>query len=399
MIAGSIGKIGSLYTISARIVDVETGNIIGQQSLDCSCPIETLLIESMAEIAAGLSGAEVTKPVLPQPPILGTALFTSQEEEVTILVNGEVRGTTPLTLANLELGQHSFVATKEGFRDYSGEYEVKADEQTDVLIKLEPKRGTLVVSNTRPEQKFDLYLGEESYEGIMSKQINLPEGDYTFMIKEYGYQDLTQQVTITDHKTTVVKAANKPVMVPVHFTLYPFSAMVTLNGKVTEISSGNMKLPFGQTYTVSAKAPKYSMGRSSFEIRDTKDVKVDLRLSPKSKMTTGLLSTLIPGSGQLYCDNSKKGLVFMAASAGLAAVLNGAYSTYQDEHSLMEEYQQNYQNATDPDEIATTWGTYQTQVNNVNDIQTQLIIYGTVLGATWIANTIDAWLFNGIPDE
>ena len=399
MVGGSIGKIGTIYTISARMIDVKTGKILSQQSLDCPCPIETLLTESMGEVAAGLSGAKIVKPIIPPPPAVGSALFTSQEENVTILVNGEVKGTTPLTLSDLEPGQHSFAARKSGFRDYTGQYTIEADGMTEISIPLIWKAGTLSILASRPGQKFDFHFGGEIYEGIGSKQLSLGEGDYTFTIKEYGYQDLTQKVSIGDRRAAVVKVVNKPVMVPAYFTVYPSLATVTINGKVTEISSGNLTLPFGQTYTVTAKAPKYSTEQSSFEIKEIEDVKVDLLLSPKSKVTTGVLSTLIPGSGQFYSDNSKKGLIFMVASVGLAAVLNGANSNYQEEHSLMEDYQQDYQNATDPAYIAATWEIYQDQVNTVNDVKAQLVVYGVVLGATWIANTLDAWFFNGIPDE
>ena len=69
IIAGSIGKIGTIYTVSARIVDVGTGEITDPQSLDCRCSIETLLTVSMAKVAAGLSGSVTTNP---DPPILAT---------------------------------------------------------------------------------------------------------------------------------------------------------------------------------------------------------------------------------------------------------------------------------------------------------------------------------------
>ena len=124
MVGGSIGKIGTIYTISARLIDVKTGKILSQQSLDCPCPIETLLTESMAEVAAGLSGAKIVKPSVPPPPSVGSGMFTSQEEGVTILINGEMKVSTPLTLSDLEPGQHSFVARKSGYRDYTGQFPI-----------------------------------------------------------------------------------------------------------------------------------------------------------------------------------------------------------------------------------------------------------------------------------
>lgn len=56
MITGTIGRIGSLYTVSARVISVETGQIEDQVSVDVEGTIETLLTETMAYIAAKLSG-------------------------------------------------------------------------------------------------------------------------------------------------------------------------------------------------------------------------------------------------------------------------------------------------------------------------------------------------------
>ena len=50
MITGSIGRIGTLYTLSARIIDVETGEILKQVSLDVSGTIETVLTLSLIHI-------------------------------------------------------------------------------------------------------------------------------------------------------------------------------------------------------------------------------------------------------------------------------------------------------------------------------------------------------------
>lgn len=397
MVTGTIGKIGSIYTISARIVDVETGKMVSQSTLDVFGTIETVLTESMSKVAADLSGIVVTEPSR-KPSAFGAVEFSSEEKGVNILIDDEVRGTTPLVISDLMPGQYSYVATKPGFRDYSGEYTVEAGKRTDVSIKLKPKVGKISIIADRPWQKFDLYFGDEYYKGINEKNISLPDGNYEFTIKEYGYHDLIKTISIANGQTIVERAKNVPIMVLVNLSLNPLSSIVKLNGKVIDILANDLKMPFG-THKATAKAPKYSKESISFIINDTRAIDLDFHLKPKSKLTTRLLSTVIPGSGQLYCDNRKRGLVYTLAWAGLVAVLNGAYTNYQDEHSLMKDYRRDYQNATNSTDITATWRIYQNQVNTVNDIQTQLLIYGTALGANWIANVIDAWFFNGIPDE
>jgi hypothetical protein len=46
MVAGSIGKIGTLYTFNVRIIDVQSGRVLHTAVDDCACPIEEVLTSS-----------------------------------------------------------------------------------------------------------------------------------------------------------------------------------------------------------------------------------------------------------------------------------------------------------------------------------------------------------------
>ena len=54
MIGGSIGKVGNMYTVSARIIDVETGKVLKSANCDHIGAIERLLIEGMNKVALKL---------------------------------------------------------------------------------------------------------------------------------------------------------------------------------------------------------------------------------------------------------------------------------------------------------------------------------------------------------
>ena len=56
MFAGKIGKIGNMYTINSRMIDVETGKVLRIAVDDCKCPIEDVLTKSVTKIANILSG-------------------------------------------------------------------------------------------------------------------------------------------------------------------------------------------------------------------------------------------------------------------------------------------------------------------------------------------------------
>lgn len=58
MATGTAGKIGNLYTISLRLIDVETGKIIKTASADNTGGIETFLTESLKTASRRLAGLE-----------------------------------------------------------------------------------------------------------------------------------------------------------------------------------------------------------------------------------------------------------------------------------------------------------------------------------------------------
>jgi TolB-like protein len=70
IIAGSLGKVGSTYTLNLRMIDVETGKIIRAANSDCRCEIDDVLSRTtvdvaskMANIAIGNSSQQVLKTI------------------------------------------------------------------------------------------------------------------------------------------------------------------------------------------------------------------------------------------------------------------------------------------------------------------------------------------------
>ncbi len=56
MVAGEIGKMGEMYTLSLRLIDVQSGKILRVASEDCSCAIGQFLTGSVRRIAYKLIG-------------------------------------------------------------------------------------------------------------------------------------------------------------------------------------------------------------------------------------------------------------------------------------------------------------------------------------------------------
>jgi len=59
MVAGEIGKIGNLYTITIRLINEETGAVLKTATEDCECKIEQVVTQSVKNVAEILAGNKI----------------------------------------------------------------------------------------------------------------------------------------------------------------------------------------------------------------------------------------------------------------------------------------------------------------------------------------------------
>ena len=62
IVGGSISKVGGTFTVSARLVDVETGKVLGVSDFDLRGELDDMLTQGMRQVAMMLSGEEVSVP-------------------------------------------------------------------------------------------------------------------------------------------------------------------------------------------------------------------------------------------------------------------------------------------------------------------------------------------------
>ncbi|MBC8401998.1 MAG: PEGA domain-containing protein [Candidatus Marinimicrobia bacterium] len=112
IVGGSVSKIGNLFTIDARIIDVESGEIVNSVIEDYNGPIENLLVQTTKIVAAKLSGkAEGQITLL----LTGTCdlLVQSNPSGGTIYINDKPMGdVTPYRLEGLREGDYTIKVRK-----------------------------------------------------------------------------------------------------------------------------------------------------------------------------------------------------------------------------------------------------------------------------------------------
>jgi PEGA domain len=120
-----VGKLGGMYTLNVRMIDVKTAEIVYSASVDCRCAIEDVLTNSVPSIAgkiaasAGKPVAALAKaPVAPPPPkalAVGALRILTDPPGAKMLMDKADMGLTPFTGDSVGAGSHSIAFHLDGY--------------------------------------------------------------------------------------------------------------------------------------------------------------------------------------------------------------------------------------------------------------------------------------------
>ena len=266
IVAGSIGKIGSVYTISLRVIDVETGVIISTYTEDCSCPLEKVLTTSMKNIAhkmavggiASFSGSGSMSGV-------GDIYVKSRPSAADIFVDGKAMELqTPATIRNIPAGEHLIKLKKE---DYVGSKVVNVipNDITEVTVTLTRARGGLKVYSDPPEA--EIYIEGKPYGKTPRVIKDLPAGEYLVTLRKTHYLDLKKQVKIKGESFAVVEGRLvKPAGLKI--TSEPSGAEVTIRGEKMGITPLTLNNLYPERIYVEVSANGYKTERRYINLRE-----------------------------------------------------------------------------------------------------------------------------------
>jgi hypothetical protein len=118
IIAGTVGRLGDLFTISMRMIDVGSGEIVATVNEDCRCSVEELVSKSAPAIvrklalrleAKGSAGGEAATAV-------ATVSVSSEPQGARLSLDGKVVGTTPYENTSLAPGEYALRLERDGYK-------------------------------------------------------------------------------------------------------------------------------------------------------------------------------------------------------------------------------------------------------------------------------------------
>lgn len=302
IVAGSIGKIGRVYTISLRVIDVESGVIVSTFTEDCPCPLEKVLTSSMKKIAekmaaggtAGFSsGAALTGE--------GDIYLKSQPSAAEIFVDGKPAGlNTPATIRNVAAGEHLIKLTKG---DYVGSKVVNVlpNDITETTVFLSKARGGLKIYSDPPEAS--IFIEEKSYGQTPRVIKDLPAGEYLVTLRKSGYLDLKKPVKVSGETFASIDGKLiKPAALRI--TSDPSGAEVIIRGEKKGTAPVTLNNLYPERFYVEVSASGYKSERRYITLREAYRSEEHFALK---KLPT-LMVNSNPSGARVYVNGNFKGM-------------------------------------------------------------------------------------------
>lgn len=191
MIGGSLGKLGSVYTIDLRLIDVQTGRIDKTITEDHSGDL-TDLLQVMKSVAMRFAALETRQASSVKISSMGSLQIVTRPSGAEIYLNDRKVGETPFKGEQMKTGEYRLRITKDDYQDYETTIAILENKLTEVNQDLVAIYELYVVSD--PENATVFINDNEIGKTPVTKK--LPRGSYKVKISKPNFTDWTKQFNL-----------------------------------------------------------------------------------------------------------------------------------------------------------------------------------------------------------
>lgn len=210
---------------------------------------------------------------------------------------------------------------------------------------------------------------------------------YSLLFKKDGYETQHLEFTLGNQKRIHTKLI--PMKGSVQISGFPSKAKVYINnkyaGKFPQIDYQNIL----GSYSIKIEKPGYKKHRDVFEITNDASRKLQFHLKPKPKLPAMILSSVVPGTGQISRGFTWRGLFFMAAAAGVGYLTALEYIDYDNKHNQYINDLNQYETQSDLNKIKSDKERVFSSFDAMKTQETMLNNYLYAAGAVWSINILE----------
>lgn len=323
MITGSIGKLGSMYTLDIVQIDVETSRIIKSLTRDYLGEIEGLikLMGSLANELAGIAVAAEPEPVVAEPVStqLGAVTISSTPPGAAFYINGIKVGLTPFRLDELAAGSHQIKLSKPDYIDHSEEIIIAGDQTLSKYVAL--IRLNILTINSDPDGA-SFYLDGE-LKGRVPQRLALNDSEYSLKLSRDGYADWEQTISLQQDYTQTIALLE---LFTIDFSSKPVGAEIYFDNKYLGTTPLTHTAPQGP-HIAKLHLNNYEDVEQSLKLKKNTSVKAKLKFTDEYKRQLKLAKRAESG-----------GFPWLLVGSATAAIVGGGayyYLTTQEDEPVI----------------------------------------------------------------
>jgi len=158
MVGGSIGRLGDVFTITARVIDVKSGEILNVTTYDHEGEIGSLLKTGMRQVALDLFSKQEVASVSAVVNT-GDLFVTTVPEGAELIVDNRKMGYTPMLIEKLGIGGHQIQLKMKGYLSQSHEITILTDRVDSLIVDIVSIAGLEKKANKYRSTKRKLLIG------------------------------------------------------------------------------------------------------------------------------------------------------------------------------------------------------------------------------------------------
>jgi PEGA domain/Curli production assembly/transport component CsgG len=276
MIAGSVGLIGGLYTITLRMIDVAKGEILFVVSEDCECPVKEVVSKTLVSLAQKTAAkAREAADRSSYASRTGDLYLSSDPVGATVTIdNKSYEGATPLSVKKIQAGEHR-IAMQKGELTGSQTVLLKPDDLLKVTLTLVAGKSSIKIFSEPAGASVTV---DGSSGGVTPLKIDeVASGSHILIIEKASYLPVRKAVTLQANAAEEISVDLQPCGY-LTLSVTPSYATIVLNGKDTIKSNDRNALPVGID-TVAISSPEFEPVKKGITIARNLDVKENVALT------------------------------------------------------------------------------------------------------------------------
>ncbi len=235
-------------------------------------------------------------------PLTGLVLIHTVPEGVEVKVNNSNKGTTPLLLTDLPMGQHTLHLSKSGYLEKTIDLAITGRAPRHIKETLISSSAALTIASSPPGARITLNGASRGTTPATVDQV--PQGSATLELHMEGYRPFTETIRLAAGQNAQIHAALTPIPATMQVVSIPAAARIYVNNQFVGVSPVTLENLTPGTYRIRGELPGHEPMARTVQLANAANQTEELRLQSNAGQ---LVVVTQPAGIKVYIDGVERG--------------------------------------------------------------------------------------------